>query len=120
MKFVFITILAVIFWVPFTNADAQYRDLDPEIAKEIAKKDLPAGRSVYFYQPFSRHLFKDLLKKEKIPFEAKIRNNDEWIVWNENDASRVEIIEEKVEKETKAYMIKQFEEKKKNASNKAN
>jgi hypothetical protein len=88
--------------------------------KDIINEDLPADRSVHFAQLFSRNLFKELLEKEKIPFEVKIRHEQEWIVWNERDASKVSVIKEQVEKETRAYMIKQFEEKKKNASNQAN
>lgn len=109
--------MAVIFW-GVANADTQYHYMSPEEAKEIAKRDLPSGRSVHFYQPFSRKLFKELLEKENIPFEVKVRNNEEWIVWKESDRSKVSVIKEKVQKETRTYMKKQFEERMENASNK--
>lgn len=51
-----------------------------ELILNIIESDIPAGRSVHYAQPFSRELFKTELARHGVPYESKIRRNEEWIV----------------------------------------
>jgi hypothetical protein len=99
-------------WYPVSE-----RERVSKLEWQIIRNDIPAERSVHYSQEFSADLFKSELKRNGISFEAKVRRNDEWIVWGEEDTPRVKKIMDFVHEKTLAHFKQKIEQQRKNASN---
>ena len=64
------------------------------LLREVISNDLPSTNSVYYHSKAQRKEFIEKLKQNNINFVVKNRYNEEWVVWENSQTSKVKELQE--------------------------